>query len=105
MTEATEKPKKRPGKILLLIISMLWLPISFILPYSFTYHMATQDYAMNIPGRTQWSGSPAQWRMEEARSESLRSGVLGIVVALVIFAVWRLDRLLTAKGKNDLQEK
>jgi len=104
--QVSEKPKqkKRPGKIILMIASIVWLPISFALPYSFTYHMATQDYVGNIPGRSQWSASPASWKMEAAYNESLRSGIVGLLVALVIFVIWRLDRVFTAKEKNDLKE-
>lgn len=49
---------------------------------------------MEIPGRTRYTAAPAQWRIDEARSEALRSGCVGLLVAIAIYAMWRVDRKL-----------
>jgi ABC-type spermidine/putrescine transport system permease subunit II len=102
--QIVNKPKtdKRNGKKIFLFLSLLWLPISFILPYSFTHHMATTDYVGDLPGRSKYTDAPAQWRVDEARNESVRSGMVGVLVALAIFAMWRLDRLIN-KDRSDLK--
>lgn len=104
MSEQIVKPisDKKNGKVLFLILSFLWLPVSFILPYSFTHHMATTDYVGDLPGRSRYTDAPAQWRVDEANNESIRSGMVGVMVALAIFAMWRLDRLIT-KDRSDLK--
>jgi len=95
-----KKPKR--GKVLALMVSLLWIPVSFILPYSFTHHMASQNYFGEMPGRTKYTQQPAQWRIDEANSEATRSGALGIIVALSIFLLWRLDKVIT-KDKTDMK--
>jgi hypothetical protein len=105
MKDQKDKPvsdKKPPkGNVLRLIVSYLWLPVSFILPFSYAHHMATQDYIEGMPGRSKFTPNTAEWRKEEARSEAVRSGVLGLVVAMTIFLMWRLDRALN-RNKREL---
>jgi hypothetical protein len=102
-TEKRDLEKKRgQGKVLSLILS-LWLPISFILPFSFTYHMASQNYVADMPGRSKFTQSPSQWRVDEARSEALRSGTLGLVIALTIFLLWRLDKAIV-RDRRELNQ-
>lgn len=63
--------------------------------------MATRNYMdESIPGRSRFTNQPAQWRLDEARSEALRSGYVGVFVALAIFAMWRLDRLVVRDRKD-----
>lgn len=106
MSQEVVKPisDKKNRKMLFLILSFLWLPVSFILPFSFTHHMATADYVGDIPGRSKYTNAPAQWRIEEAQSEATRSGMVGIFVAIAIFALWRLDKSIT-KDRSDLKGK
>jgi hypothetical protein len=105
MEKETEKPvsdkKVRKGNVLFLMASYIWLPVSFILPFLFTHHMASQNYVADMPGRSKFTQSPAQWRVDEARSEALRSGVLGMVVALTILFLWRLDKVIV-KDRREL---
>ena len=104
MSEQIVKPisDKKNGKVLFLILSFLWLPVSFLLPYSFTHHMATTDYVGDRPGRSKYTDAPAQWRVEEASNEAVRSGLVGVCVALAIFAMWRLDRVVS-KDRSDIK--
>lgn len=100
-TEQRVSDKKgRKGSVLFLLATYLWLPISFILPFSFTHHMASQNYVADMPGRSKFTQSTSQWRVDEARSEALRSGVLGMVVALTIVLLWRLDKAVVKERKE-----
>lgn len=105
MKDSTEKPvsdkKKRKSNLFLRLATYLWLPISFILPYSFTHHMASQDYVGPLPGRTKYTNTAAQWRVDAARTEAARSGTVGMIIALAIFMLWRLDRAL-GKDKREI---
>ncbi|MBX9671264.1 MAG: hypothetical protein K2X93_26990 [Candidatus Obscuribacterales bacterium] len=85
--------KKNQGKLVSIILSYVWVPIAFALPFVATHHMASQNY-MEIPGRTRYTTQPAQWRIDEARSEALRSGCVGLFVAIAIYVLWRVDRML-----------
>lgn len=104
-SEGTDENKgKRKPKGLLMLLCFIWVPLSFIIPYSFTHHQASQAY-FSLPTRTRFTDAPDR-KVEDTRNESIRSGLVGMIAALAIFAIWQLDKMNSKeKGGVDFRDK
>lgn len=87
---------KRQRKPLMVALTYLWVPLSFLLPYLLMNQMAITSYRVEERVIT----SPLARQIEDARSEALNSGLIGIFVASVIFGLWKLDKHLHDNEKD-----
>lgn len=88
---------KRQRKPLMLLLTYLWIPLSFAVPYMLMNQMASQSYR---PWGERVVTSPLTRQIEDARSEALNSGLIGFLVAAVIFGLWKIDRRLHDNEKD-----
>jgi len=84
------------------LLLFAWLPISFVLPCLLTYDVAVQQY-VEIPGRSKFTKDPDFRKAEDAQNQAVRSGAIGALVAILIFALWQLDSF--NRKDNDLKER
>lgn len=86
-----------------LYIKILVLVLAFAAPYMFTYQRAEKPWR---PGNLPQSGSlPAKYS-QDARNEALRSGAVGLAVAITIMLMYRLDKLISSPKarKKDISD-
>ncbi len=102
--ETRTETQKRKTNPFLVMLCFIWLPLSFIFPFAVTHHQASQTY-FELPSRTRFTEAPDR-KIEDTRNESIRSGLVGMIAALAIFAIWQLDKLnRKEKGAVDLRDK
>src|SRR5579885_2927291 len=99
-SQLKRRTKKKSGIMRLLLFA--WLPISFVLPCLLTYDVAVQQY-VEIPGRSKFTKDPDFRKAEDAQNQAVRSGAIGALVAILIFALWQLDSF--NRKDNDLKER
>ena len=87
---------KRKRSLLFVALTYLWVPLSFIVPYLLMNQMAIQSYRPEERVVTH----PLARRIEDARGEAINSGLVGLLVASVIFAMWKIDRRIGDHEKD-----
>ena len=97
--ESTAVPIKKP--INKLYIKILVLVMAFGAPYLFTYQRAEKPWrpgnlAANAPMPTKYA--------QDARNEALRSGAVGLGIAILIMLMYQLDNTLSAQGTKKKKE-
>lgn len=82
-----------------LYIKILVLVMAFAAPYIFTFQRAEKPWrpgtapsGMNVSLQTKYS--------QDAKNEALRSGAVGLAVAITIMLMYRLDKLLSPSAKK-----
>jgi len=89
-------PPKRKKKPLMVALTFLWLPLSFLVPYLLMNKIALTSYRVEERVIT----SPLARQIEDARSEAIVSGLIGFFAACAIFGLWRLDKRLHDNEKD-----
>lgn len=74
-------------------VASVCLVLAFIIPYSLTYKMASNQWSPGIATRAK----PAERILEDATQEARRAGFMGALMALFILLIWKLDRAMFAK--------
>ncbi len=76
-----------------LYIKILVLVLAFAGPYLFTFQRAEKPWRPgNLPQNATIPGKYTQ----DARNEALRSGAVGLAVAITIMLMYRLDKLISS---------
>lgn len=96
MSESTPQPEKSPkipGKRKLWWLPVVWLAFSFIAPYATTYQLAIKSFGAG----TKVTVGPSPILDQDAKSKATRSGLVCLLVAMMILALWKLDRAIFVK--------
>ncbi len=78
-------------------IKILVLIFAFAAPFFYTYQRAEKPWR---PGNLQTGASLPSKFAEDAKNEAIRSGAVGLAVAITIMLMYRLDKLLNAKASK-----
>ena len=95
--EKAEKPPKTGGKWAFWIGGLICLALSFYIPYNIVYEKASHPWSPGVKTREE----PAPRTIEIATREAVRSGIIGVSVALLILLMWKVDRLLFARKDRE----
>jgi len=84
-----------------LYIKVLVLVMAFAAPYLFTYQRAEKPWR---PGNLQANAPIPTKFAQDARNEALRSGSVGLGIAILIMLMYQLDKTLLAQGAKKRKE-
>ncbi len=79
-----------PSTRLSAIASLIWIPLSFLIPYMCVSYLPPHD---GLAGHIQ-SVSP----------EAIRSGILGTIVAFLVFFLWKIDCHFRPLERSSIKE-
>lgn len=96
--EESKSPKKAGRKWPFWIVSLVCLILAFFVPYNLTYDSASHPWSPGVKTRDE----PAPRTVESATKEAVRSGIMGVSVALLIIIIWKVDQLLFRKKDIDM---
>lgn len=91
--DSTAVQTKKP--INKLYIKILVLVLAFAAPYMFTYQRAEKPWR---PGNLEANATVPTKYAQEARNEALRSGAVGLAIAILIMLLYQLDNTLLSQG-------
>lgn len=97
--ESTAVQTKKP--INKLYIKILVLVMAFAAPYLFTYQRAEKPWR---PGSLAANAQAPAKYAQEARNEALRSGAVGIGIAILIMLMYQIDNTLSMQGSKKKKE-
>ncbi|QQR57215.1 MAG: hypothetical protein IPG59_19860 [Candidatus Melainabacteria bacterium] len=97
--EPTSQADKKP--INKLYIKILVLVMAFAAPYLFTYQRAEKPWR---PGSLEANAPVPTKYAQEARNEALRSGSVGLGIAILIMLMYSLDKNVLAQSSKKKKE-
>lgn len=97
--ESTTVQTKKP--INKLYIKILVLVVAFAAPYLFTFQRAEKPWR---PGNLETNAPVPTKYAQEARNEALRSGSVGLAIAILIMLMYQIDNILSNQGAKKKKE-